>query len=647
MKYKIFTLLFVFSSLFSLSLFGQATNASKKEVKNYENAVLLTNAGRYNDALPVLTTLVRENKNFAEAAWALADLYGRMRNDSMRISTLVNAAKPKIPRYYNSVMHLAEAYLEMCRFEDAVKTYELIPASENSFYRQAQRAIRQCRNAIELKKNPVPFKINNMGKNINTLYDDYWPSITADEEWFSTTVKLGKLEGESDFGHGVHEDIFISKKVDGKWAPIQNAGNSVNTMGNEGAQNLSLDSRYLFFVACDRPSGLGGCDIYYSVRMGDEWSEAINPGVLLNSRHWETYPCLSPTGDYLYFAGNRPGGIGKSDIWRSKVTILENGMLKFDEPVNLGPVINTPDDEFSPFIHADNRTLYYSSKGLPGMGGYDVFVSYRDSLDNWSKPQNIGYPINTCRDEIGFVVNAYGDKAYFSSDGQEDNGQGKDIYEIRLTEDNFRPMKKMKFAKGRIVDAETLTPVQAQIDIFSIKSNESVFRSVSDKKEGEFVACVPEEEDFGININKKGYMLYSAYFTPKDSLQFELQKGIALERIETGKTMILKNIFFDSDDYTLQKESYLELDRLIAFLIQNTRVRIRLSGHTDNKGSSEYNQKLSENRAQMAYNYLITKGIPQTRLEYKGFGKDMPIADNNTESGRAQNRRTEIVIIEK
>jgi len=640
----IYTLLF---SFFPFFLLGQISNVSKKEKNTYENAVILINEGKFKEALPLLNTLVSENRKFIEASWTLADLHAKMRNDHKRIATLQNVAKPKMPEYYRSVMRLAAAYHETCRYKDAIKTYELIPTSEINLYRLAQRGIQQCKDALELIAYPVPFLVKNIGPNINTQYDDYWPSITADEEWFSTTIKVGKLEGQSDFGLGIHEDIFISKKKNGEWGPTKNAGPSLNTMGNEGAQSFSLDSRYLFFVACDRPNGQGGCDIYYSIRTGDTWSEAINPGAPLNSKYWETYPSLSPTGDELYFASNRPGGYGKSDIWKSQVTILENGMLKFSEPVNLGPLINSPEDELSPFIHADNHTMYFSSKGWKGLGGYDIFVSYKDYLGNWGEPKNIGYPLNTCRDEIGFIVNAYGDKAYFSSDGQEKNGKGREIYEVKLTEENFIPMKRMKFAKGRIVDAETLKPMQAQIDVYSIKSNETVFRSVSDKKDGGFVVCAPEGEDVGVNVSKKGYMFYSDYFTPLDTFQFNIRTGVPLERIEIGKSVILRNIFFDFDEYTLKEESYMELDRVVLFLQQNPTVRIRLDGHTDIKGSHEYNMTLSDNRAKAAYNYLTAKGISKSRLEYRGYGKTVPIADNDTDEGRAMNRRTEIVIIGK
>ncbi|HPH63218.1 MAG TPA: OmpA family protein [Paludibacteraceae bacterium] len=629
----------------TLSLVAANPTASKKEIKSYETAVILINEGKYKQALPMLNKLTLDNNKFIEAYWTLADLHKKMGNIPKQISTLQRIAKEKAPRYHNTVMRLAEAYHENCNYEEAIKTYQLIPESQSSYYKKALKEIEQCKDGLELMQHPVPFEAKNMGPNINSLYDDYWPSITADEGWFSLTVKLGKMEGESEFGKGVHEDIFISKKEDGQWGKVKNAGQSMNTIGNEGAQSLSLDSRYMFFVACDRRTGLGGCDIYYCIRQGDDWSAAINPGITLNTKHWETCPSLSPTGDVLYFASNRPGGKGKSDIWKSKVTIMDNGMLQFSEPENLDPVINTEEDEFSPFIHADNHSLFFSSKGHKGLGGYDIFVTYREG-NTWSKPRNLGYPINTCKDDIGFVVNAYGDKAYFSSDGQENNGQGRDIYEIKLGEGNFRPAKKMKYAKGKIVDAETKKPMQAKIDIFSIKSNETVFRSMSDKKDGEFVACVPEDEDFGIHVNKKGYLFHSDYFATRDSFKFE-KKGVKMEKIEIGKKIILKNIFFDFDKFTLKKESYMELDRLVAFLKENPRVRIELSGHTDIKGSHDYNITLSENRALAAFNYLVNKGIAKNRMEHKGYGPDKPIADNATDEGRALNRRTEITIIGK
>ena len=625
---------------------GAHAAASKKQIQQYEKAVILMNEGQYKEALPIFKKLVAEDKNFVDASWSLADLYGRMGDDYKRIQTLQRVANPKVDRYWNSLMRLAAVYHETCNYNEAINTYKKVPEQQTGYYKLAQRRIAECEGALQYMKKPVPFVAKNMGPDINTVYDDYWPSVTADEGLFSLTVKLNKREGESSFGKGVHEDIFVSKKQDdGKWGKATNVGQSINTINNEGAQSFSLDGRYMFFVACDRKDGMGGCDIYYSMRQGDGWTRAVNAGGVINTRAWETDPCLSPTGDKLYFASTRPGGQGKSDIWVADVKINPNGSLAFSNVRNLGPKVNSKEDELSPFIHADNHTLFYSSRGLGGLGNYDIFVSYLED-GQWSEPKNIGYPLNTCRDEIGFVVNAYGDKAYFSSNGQEKNGRGREIYQITLQEGNYKPMKRMKYARGKIVDAETKQPVMAQIDVYSIKNNKKVFKSISDPKTGDFVSCVPDGEDAGVNVDRKGYLFYSEYFGEGQKVTFP-KEGVKMEKIEVGKKITLKNIFFDFDKYSLREASHHELDRLVQFLKDNPQVRVRLCGHTDAKGNHDYNVTLSENRAKVAYDYIVKRRIDPKRLEYKGYGPDQPVATNKTPEGRALNRRTEVVIIGK
>ena len=389
---------------------GAFAEASQKEMQQYSKAVILMNEGRYSEALPIFKQLVRNNKNFVDASWSLSELYALMGDDAKRIQTLQYVAKPKVARYWNSMMRLAAAYHETCNYQEAINVYKQIPQSEVGYYKMAQPKIAQCEAAIKLMETPVPFVATNMGPNVNTEFDDYWPSVTADEGLFSTTVKLNKREGESSFGKSVHEDIFVDKQdANGSWLKTQNAGSCINTIHNEGAQSISLDGRYMFFVACERQGGIGSCDVYYAIRQGDGWSKAILPGAPLNTKFWETNPSFSPTGDKLYFASNRPGGLGKTDIWVVDVTIKQDGFLEFSNPRNLGPKVNTKEDEFSPFIHADNQTLFFSSKGRGGLGKYDVFVSYKDGKDGWTEAQNIGYPLNTCKDDIGFVVNAYGE----------------------------------------------------------------------------------------------------------------------------------------------------------------------------------------------------------------------------------------------
>lgn len=642
-----------------LSAYGSSTGQSKKDIKTYETAVILMNEGKYKEALPLLKGLVSSNKEFVDASWTLAELYQRMCDDEKQIATLAKVANPKMPRYYNSVMRLAEAYHGQCDYDNAIKTYQLIPSTETTYFKRAQAAIKECEDALDLKAEPVPFNFRNMGNAINTEFDEYWPSLTADEGYFSLTRKLNKRQGQSDFGRGIHEDIYLSKRENGEWLTAQNVGNAINTISNEGAQSISLDGRYMFFVACDRQGGLGGCDIYYSIHEGDHWSPAMNCGAPVNTRYWETSPSLSPTGDVLYFASTRPNGQGKCDIWECKVEIMADGKLKFSDPKNLGPTINTKEDELSPFIHADNQTLYFSSKGRKGLGGYDIFVTYKDGKGGWTTPKNIGYPINTCKDETGFVVNAYGDKAYFSSDGQERNWKGRDIYELTLAEGNPKPAKKMKFATGKIMDADKKKPIQATIDVYGLKSNKTIFRSVSDLSSGEFIACVPSDEEYGVNVSKKGYLFFSdnsdsesrgGIKNAKNStkkVDLTQSDNVILEKIEVGKKITLKNIFFDFDKSTLKKESHFELNRVAQFMRENPTVKIMLCGHTDYKGTKEYNMTLSNDRAKAAYDYLVKKGVPPTRLQYKGFGAEQPIADNKTDEGRALNRRTEILITGK
>lgn len=626
---------------------GAEPVASKKEIKQYENAVLLMNEGKYKEALPLLKQLVHQNKKFVDASWTLSELYGRMGDDGKRIDALKYVAQPKVPRYYNSLMRLGQAYFETCNYEESKKCYAQVPNTENGYYKNAQKRVKECETAIKLMQSPKPFNATNMGPNINTAYDDYWPSITADEGLFSTTIKINKLEGQSDWGRGVQEEIFVSKKGDdGKWQKTQNVGSSINTINNEGAQSFSLDGRYMFFVACNRRDTYGACDIYYSIRQGDKWSTAVNCGPVLNSKAWETDPCLSPTGSEMYFASTRPGGQGKSDIWVSSVTINADGTLTFGTPRNLGPNINTSDDELSPFIHADNHTLFYSSRGKEGLGNYDVFVSYKDEKGVWSVSENIGYPLNTCKDEIGFVVNAYGDKAYFSSNGQEKNGKGRDIYEIKLQDGNYVPRKHMMYTRGKIIDADTKKPIQALIDVYDINTNEKVFRGVSDAVTGEFVTCRPNGDEVGVDVDRKGYMFVSEYADKDHKLDFD-KTGIKMDKIAVGKKMILKNIFFDFDKSTLRDASHHELDMLVKFMKENPTVRIRLCGHTDIVGKREYNQDLSERRAKAAYDYLVNHKIDNKRMEYKGFGSDVPIGDNKTAAGRQLNRRTEVEIIGK
>jgi outer membrane protein OmpA-like peptidoglycan-associated protein len=609
------------------------SSSEKKAREMYMEARFLFDT---KDKIRKIKEAIELDNKFIEAYWTLSDSYKEIKDEANYIYYLEKAERiirtnKNLQRFLEKTLYrLGKAYLNTGQYEKAKKCFEEYPEKNKEW-------IKKCDTAIEIKKNPVPFKPVNLS-NVNTQFDDYWPSITADGQNISTTVNVATNN------NGImvaQEDIYFSRLgADGQWGKSRPIGPPTNTDQNEGAQNFSVDGRYIFFVACNRSSGLGGCDIYYSIKKGDTWSEPKNPGSPLNSRHQETTPSFSPTGEELFFASNRPGSVGDLDIWVSQVTINDDATLSFGTPRNLGAPINTTSNEISPFIHVDNQTLYFSSEGHLGLGNNDVFYSKRDDNNKWSEPKNIGYPINTHRDEIGFSVNAQGKKAYLSSDGIQNNGRGKDIYEVDLPE-HSRP-KEMEFFKGKVIDAKTKKPLQARIEVFQLDDNKTVFQSISDEETGEFQAFLPTDKEYGYNINKKGYMFFSGSFVEKDSLT--VAKNVDLSTIAVGEKIILHNIFFDFDKATLKPKSIAELERVAKFLKQNPKVSIELGGHTDAKGSAEYNQPLSENRAKAAVDYLVKLGIDADRMTYKGYGKSKPIATNETDAGRALNRRTEIIV---
>jgi outer membrane protein OmpA-like peptidoglycan-associated protein len=414
----------------------------------------------------------------------------------------------------------------------------------------------------------------------------------------------------------------------------------VNSPYNEGAPNISPDGRYLFFAGCEWQGGLGSCDIYVSKKIGDSLRRPFNLFEPVNSEYWESQPSIAPDGKTLYFASNRKGGKGGGDIWVSQVQ--ENGM--WSEPVNLGDSVNSTGGEASPFIHYDNQTLYFVSDGHAGLGGKDIFYVKKKLDGTWGKPVNLGYPINTHKDEISFFVNSTGDMGYIASDRSGGKG-GQDIYAFELYRE-ARPLA-VSYLRGKLFDASSLDPLNAKFEIINLKTGEVVAGAESDEMSGDFLVSLPSDGNYALNVSKDGYLFHSENFELGDIANQIKPKTIdvPLAEIKTGESMVLRNIFFESNEYKLKAESTTELERLVKMMTQNPNLKIEISGHTDNTGSEAVNQRLSENRAKAVYDFLISRNIAANRLKYVGYGLSKPIAPNDTEAGRAQNRRTEVKII--
>jgi len=644
-KYKIFLLLFLFFPIFAFSQRSYSTT-SQKAIGYYETASSFYDEGNDSQAITYFKKAIDVDSTFYEAYFYLSRVYSENENinaiiDLYKKCARINGSKyPEVYYYLSSSYYISGLYKEALA---AMKTYSAYPNIDKKLKKNVDFIIERSAFAIEAMNNPVPFEPINMGPNVNSQYDEYLPAITADEQILIITGRIPKTE-YTPGTKSTQEDFFISQKIGEKWGKARNM-REVNTPLNEGAQSISADGKYLFFTACGRQDGMGACDIYYSVKNGNEWSLPINLDYPINTASWESQPSISSDGKTLYFASDRPNGIGKVDIWKTTIigTSPETGNLLFSEPKNLGNIINTPDVEGSPFIHQDNQTLYFSSEGLIGMGGLDLFVSRQDADGKWSKPKNLGYPINSALDETSLIVNAKGDKAYFSSDRA--GGYGLiDLYEFDLYKD-ARPTQ-VTYVKGQVFDAQTQAKLEASLELIDLETAQVVATVKSDKTNGEFLICLPVNKNYALNVSKKDYLFYSDNFSLKNlaNPSKPYQLDVPLNPIRVGETVVLRNIFFATDSYELKPESKAELAKLIAFMNDNPKVKIEIGGHTDDVGADDYNLKLSENRAKSVLDYLVKNNIPEKRLTFKGYGETEPIAENSNDENRQLNRRTEFKI---
>ena len=488
-------------------------------------------------------------------------------------------------------------------------------------------------------KNPVEFEPRNMGENINTLYDEYLPTLTADEQTFIFTRLIPDTV---DFGLKILmvEDFFQTNKVNGKWEMAEKMPTPFNSLENEGALSISPDGRTAYFTRCNARDGYGSCDLYYSERIGQRWTEPKNMGQTVNSSAWDSQPTIASDGRTLFFVSNRRGGKGKNDIWYT----YKKDNDKWTKPINLDSTINTPGNDMYPFIHPSNTSLYFSSDYHLGMGGFDIF--YSNIVDGKFTPaQNIGYPINTSSDETSFIVSPSGKKAIFSTSLKDSKG-GKDLYEFDLYE-KAQPTP-VVYMKGKTFDKFTSKPLAVNFEVKDINKNSLIASSSSDPQTGEYLVVLPLGATYALNAWADGYLFYSENFKLNDiSKSNSYQKDIFLIPIIEGESVVLNNIFFETNTFSLLPSSQSELNTLLELLQKNKNIVIEISGHTDNVGSQEYNLELSKKRANSVKTYLEEMGIEAIRLKSKGFGQTKPIAGNETEEGRAKNRRTEFKIIKK
>lgn len=668
------TKLFKFSALFIVVLFsGYAlsqpgysyTSANKKAIKLLEQAIeksrqIDPKTGTFNvkEVEKLLNAAIDKDPQFTEAYIMKSEIY-KLQGKLEEACDLMEKGVTYHPESSASAMFfLAEMEYSLGRYEKAKSHGEYFmrwpQERANPDMRIAmQRMLENCNFAIQSMKKPVPFSPQNLGPGVNTVNDEYFPTISGDDQMLLFT----RLLPESRAYGGLQEDFFYSmKQQDGTWGTGKSVGAAINTLHNEGAPSLGTDGLTLIFAACaledgygENREGSGSCDLFYTRKEGDTWQVARNLGQPVNSYHWETQPSWSSDGRTLYFIrglvkvnGQRQARPANPDIY--VVRIEDNG--QWGTPERLPDYINTPGSEASVLIHPDGQTLYFASDGHVGMGGLDLYMCKKQPDGSWGYPVNLGYPINTWNDENSLLVSSSGDVAFFASDRDGGYG-GLDLYGFPVPE-QLKP-EKITYMKGIVYDISDKAPLGARFELIDLETGKQVVQSWSNNGNGEFLVTIPANRDYALNVQKKGYLFYSKNFTlttaENQSEPFLMDVPLTpIGDIAKNNGIILENIFFDTDKFDLKPASKIELDKLVDFLNNNAGIHIQLRGHTDSEGDDKHNMTLSDNRAKSVMNYLIEKGIDKIRLSAKGFGETAPVDTNNTPEGRAKNRRTEYII---
>ena len=630
-KYLTFIVLISCSSQRSLA----QTDGSKKAQEIYAKANEDLVFGRYQEALNGFELAVKTDPSYINAHLQIANLYQNLYNLYDQAVGHYEAVIKLDKTLYKSYYEAGQCYLSMLDYVNAEKNTSLYlekaELSANGKW-QANLLMESIKFAKAAVMNPVVYEPKNLGPSINSEKAEYFPSITADNEWLYFTINDMSQKYPN-------EDIYAAQFIDGQWQkriPVK----GVNGFDSqEGAHSITQDGRYLFFASDRMEGNLGRFDLYIAKKVGDEWEKPMNMGNVVNTRHWESQPVISANSKQIFLVRKSNDGFGGSDIYVSNLG--EEG--KFGSPVNLGNVINTPGDEQRPYLHPDGKTLYFASNGHPGMGKTDVFKSILQADGAWSVPQNLGYPLNSVEMEYGLYVASDGKTAYIASDRAGGFGD-MDIYSFIMPE-SARPALVLS-VKGVVKDVTTLNGLKANIKIIEIESGEIYKTLSSDEINGSFLITLAAGKNYVYQATAEGYLPYSENFSltlqnPKENLQL-----VALmQRIEQGKEFTLKNIFFDTGEYQLLEESKAELNLLVDFIKKDERLFLEVGGHTDSDGTIENNLVLSEKRAKAVQDYLISQGVAQNRLTFKGYGESAPLFPNDTEANKAKNRRTAFKVL--
>jgi outer membrane protein OmpA-like peptidoglycan-associated protein len=576
--------------------------------------------------------------------------------------------KPKVAKDIH--FQLARAYHMSLDFDNAIKEYNQYKNSVSAMKLERlniniQKYISECETGKSLVSHPVRAIVQDLGKSVNSEYDDYYPVVDSKEElmYFTSRRPTKENKNRNFFDKKFSEDIYVSKKKGKEWGTAQQLSKYLNSSKSEAAVALSPDNKYLYLF---KSSGNGS--LYSTQMVNGKWKSPRS--LSINSRFRETSMSITSDGKKLYFISDRTrNSVGGKDIFYSE----RDAKGRWLSPKNIGPPVNTSENEEAVSISKDGKTLYFASKGHPSMGGYDIFSSTLGDNGKWSKPVNIGYPINTPDDDLFFSMMENGKVAYISS--VRDQGIGEtDLYKVIflgeektlvMTTKNSQPAFEIYdsvtlYRKppeylivdssimliGKVLDSETKAPIFAKMQFIDSEKSAVVATLLTDTA-GNYKARLPEKKTYGIEISAKGYLFFLDIVDISKVKESVVNKDFMLQGLEIGAKVVMKSIFFETGKATLKQASFQQLDNVIGFMKDNPTLKLEISGHTDNVGSVYSNTKLSEARAKAVVDYMVKQGIEKTRLTFKGYGPTQPVAPNTTKDGKAKNRRVEFKITAK
>ncbi len=666
----------------------ECPSANEDAVKLYEKS-RDKKKYEYAERTKFLEQAVEEDPNYAPANYELGMHWQRRADESNMASCTkceeyFQAVIKNCPAFHsNPYFLIGKLFFENENYDSAVKYMKLFlnfkeddlkkydKLRYDRFLVDAKRYINWAKFYKETLEHPVPYNPQIL-QGVSTVRNEYLPFITPDNEliFYTRVLPIAHKNSISGLTTDSQREIFCLsvRQPNGKF----NEGEPMptppfNSNPHEGGATLTIDNRHLFYTVADAASNY---DIYTSDFVNGDWSAIRSLGKTVNSPDsWDSQPSISADGKTLFFASNRPGGYGGVDIWKTE----KDGSGNWQAPVNLGAKINTEGDEKSPFFHWDNQTLYFSSgdndqanTSHMNLGGFDIFYARQDSTGKWGKPKNIGSPINTNGDDVGFFVSSDGKYGYFSSNNPlKTLGKsvgGIDMYYFELPE-NARP-DEVAIVKGKVTNEDGKPIGNAEVEFKDIVTKK-VTKAIVDSATGEYAVAVnvKKKNDMLIVVKKDGYAFTSQLLSIKDSVTKKILTAtnfaeekivvkpveIKLDSVKEGKAFTLNNIYFGPSRSDLKDESKFVLDEFAEYMKTNSTIKIDIYGHTDNLGNDQDNQNLSSDRAFTVFEYLRNVGgVPKEQIvNHNGFGETKPIAINDTEEGRAQNRRTEFVIVGK